>query len=127
MNADKNTISVQYVEFFLHSNNSHDILKLGMITVKMPVFKKDEACYLTLIHAPKDFDQTEKYKDQSIIGLCDQTNRLFIQQAGAKMDQKNRFSDAVFGDSFINLTKNQKALMASIRHLFIHLPKIRRQ
>ena len=84
LDAGTNAISVRYTEFFQHNDNSHDILKSGVVTVKTPELKDGEAYKLALINAPKNFDEAKKYKDQPIIGLYDAKNQLLVQQAGAK-------------------------------------------
>ena len=84
LDAGVNAISVRYNEFFQHSDNSHDILKSGVVTVKTPSLKDGETYRLALIQAPKDFDAAQKYKDQPIIGLYDAKNQLLVQQTGGK-------------------------------------------
>ena len=84
LDAGINAISVRYNEFFQHSDNSHDILKSGVVTVKTPSLKDGETYRLALIQAPKDFDAAQKYKNQPIIGLYDAKNQLLVQQTGAK-------------------------------------------
>lgn len=95
LDAGVNTISVRYNEFFQHSDNSHDILKSGVVTVKTPSLKDGETYRLALIQAPKDFDAAQKYKDQPIIGLYDAKNQLLVQQAGAKDGAKPWFGNRV--------------------------------
>ena len=95
LDAGVNTISVRYNEFFQHSDNSHDILKSGVVTVKTPSLKDGETYRLALIQAPKDFDAAQKYKDQPIIGLYDAKNQLLVQQAGAKDAAKPWFGNRV--------------------------------
>ena len=41
-----NSISVRYIEFFQHNDNSHDILKSDVVTVKTPELKDGES-YVT--------------------------------------------------------------------------------
>lgn len=95
LDAGVNAISVRYNEFFQHSDNSHDILKSGVVTVKTPSLKDGETYRLALIQAPKDFDAAQKYKDQPIIGLYDAKNQLLIQQTGAKDAAKPWFGNRV--------------------------------
>jgi uncharacterized protein YccT (UPF0319 family) len=95
LDAGVNAISVRYNEFFQHSDNSHDILKSGVVTVKTPSLKDGETYRLALIQAPKDFDAAQKYKDQPIIGLYDAKNQLLVQQAGAKDAAKPWFGNRV--------------------------------
>lgn len=90
-----NAISVRYNEFFQHSDNSHDILKSGVVTVKTPSLKDGETYRLALIQAPNDFDAAQKYKDQPIIGLYDAKNQLLVQQTGAKDAAKPWFGNRV--------------------------------
>jgi len=90
-----NAISVRYNEFFQHSDNSHDILKSGVVTVKTPSLKDGETYRLALIQAPKDFDAAQKYKNQPIIGLYDAKNQLLVQQTGAKDAAKPWFGNRV--------------------------------
>ena len=95
LDAGVNAISVRYNEFFQHSDNSHDILKSGVVTVKTPSLKDGETYRLALIQAPKDFDAAQKYKDQPIIGLYDAKNQLLVQQTGAKDAAKPWFGNRV--------------------------------
>lgn len=95
LDAGVNAISVRYNEFFQHSDNSHDILKSGVVTVKTPSLKDGETYRLALIQAPKDFDAAQKYKDQPIIGLYDAKNQLLVQQAGTKDAVKPWFGNRV--------------------------------
>ncbi|MBA4068390.1 DUF2057 domain-containing protein [Acinetobacter lwoffii] len=95
LDAGVNAISVRYNEFFQHSDNSHDILKSGVVTVKTPSLKDGETYRLALIQAPKDFDAAQKYKDQPIIGLYDAKNQLLVQQAGTKDAAKPWFGNRV--------------------------------
>ncbi|MCO8080478.1 MULTISPECIES: DUF2057 family protein [Acinetobacter] len=95
LDAGINAISVRYNEFFQHSDNSHDILKSGVVTVKTPSLKDGETYRLALIQAPKDFDAAQKYKNQPIIGLYDAKNQLLVQQTGAKDAAKPWFGNRV--------------------------------
>lgn len=95
LNAGVNAISVRYNEFFQHSDNSHDILKSGVVTVKTPELIEGETYRLALMSAPKDFDAAQKYKDQPIIGLYDAKNQLLVQQTGAKDAVKTWFGNHV--------------------------------
>ncbi|MGO1063391.1 DUF2057 family protein [Acinetobacter lwoffii] len=95
LDAGVNAISVRYNEFFQHSDNSHDILKSGVVTVKTPSLKDGETYRLALIQAPKDFDAAQKYKNQPIIGLYDAKNQLLVQQTGAKDSAKPWFGNRV--------------------------------
>lgn len=95
LDAGINAISVRYNEFFQHSDNSHDILKSGVVTVKTPSLKDGETYRLALIQAPKDFDAAQKYKNQPIIGLYDAKNQLLVQQTGAKDSAKPWFGNRV--------------------------------
>ena len=95
LDAGVNAISVRYNEFFQHSDNSHDILKSGVVTVKTPSLKDGETYRLALIQAPKDFDAAQKYKNQPIIGLYDAKNQLLVQQTGSKDAAKPWFGNRV--------------------------------
>lgn len=106
LDAGTNAISVRYTEFFQHNDNSHDILKSGVVTVKTPELKDGEAYKLALINAPKNFDEAKKYKDQPIIGLYDAKNQLLVQQAGAKDAAKPLLGQSVLGKS-VDLTTNK--------------------
>lgn len=113
LDAGENAISVRYTEFFQHADNSHDILRSGIVTVKTPVLKDGENYRLALIDAPKNFDAAQKYKDQPIIGLYDQQKQLLVKQAGAKAEQKAWFSTGAFGSSSVDLTKTKTAAPAN--------------
>ena len=106
LDAGTNAISVRYNEFFQHNDNSHDILKSGIVTVKTPELKDGETYKLGLINAPKNFDEAKKYKDQPIIGLYDAKNQLLVQQAGAKDAAKPLLGQSILGKS-VDLTTNK--------------------
>jgi len=106
LDAGTNAISVRYNEFFQHNDNSHDILKSGVVTVKTPELKDGETYKLGLINAPKNFDEAKKYKDQPIIGLYDAKNQLLVQQAGAKDAAKPLLGQSILGKS-VDLTTNK--------------------
>lgn len=106
LDVGTNAISVRYTEFFQHNDNSHDILKSGVVTVKTPELKDGEAYKLALINAPKNFDEAKKYKDQPIIGLYDAKNQLLVQQVGAKDAAKPLLGQSVLGKS-VDLTTNK--------------------
>lgn len=106
LDAGTNAISVRYNEFFQHNDNSHDILKSGVVTVKTPELKNGETYKLGLINAPKNFDEAKKYKDQPIIGLYDAKNQLLVQQAGAKDAAKPLLGQSILGKS-VDLTTNK--------------------
>lgn len=112
LDAGINTISVRYNEYFQHSDNSHDILKSGVITVKTPALKDGETYKLALINAPKDFEEAKQYKDQPIIGLFDVKNQLLVQQAGAKDAPKPWFGQSILGKS-VDLTRTKGATPAN--------------
>lgn len=104
LNAGENVINVRYTEFFQHPDNSHDILKSGVASIRTPVLVNGQEYRLALIDAPKDFDKAQKYKDQPIFGLYNKANQLLVQQQGAKQEQKAIFSNAIFGNN-LDLTK----------------------
>ena len=108
LNAGENVISVRYTEFFQHPDNSHDILKSGVASIRTPVLADGQQYRLALIDAPKDFDKAQKYKDQPIFGLYNKANQLLVQQQGAKQEQKAIFSNAIFGNN-LDLTKKTAA------------------
>ncbi|MCJ8512695.1 DUF2057 family protein [Acinetobacter lwoffii] len=110
LDAGVNAISVRYNEFFQHSDNSHDILKSGVVTVKTPSLKEGETYRLALIQAPKDFDAAQKYKDQPIIGLYDAKNQLLVQQTGAKDAAKPWFGNRVLTKKVDMTTKAATAV-----------------
>lgn len=97
LNAGTNVISVRYSGYYQHPDNSHDILKSGVVTVKTPALTDGNNYSLALINPPQDFDQAEKYKDEPIIGLYDQNKQLLVQQAGAKASKS--WLSSVFSDS----------------------------
>ena len=103
LDAGSNAISVRYTEYFQHPDNSHDILKSGVVTVKTPELKDGETYKLALINAPKDFDEAKNYKDQPIIGLYDAKNQLLVQQMGAKEAAKPLFGKSILSKS-VDLT-----------------------
>ena len=104
LNAGENVINIRYSEFFQHSDNSHDILKSDIASIRTPELVDGQEYRLALINAPKNFDLAQKYKDQPVFGLYNKSNQLLVQQAGAKQEQKAIFSNGVFGNA-IDLTK----------------------
>src|SRR5690606_30884671 len=100
-----NNISLRYTEFFQHNDNSHDILKSGIVTVKSSELKEGENYRLALINAPQNFDDAKKYKDQPVIGLYDAKNQLLVQQAGAKENAKPLLGSNIFTKSIDLTTK----------------------
>lgn len=105
LDPGSNSISVRYIEFFQHNDNSHDILKSDVVTVKTPELKDGESYRLALINAPKDFDTAQKYKDQPIIGLYDARNQLLVQQSGANSETKPLLGKSVLGKALDLTTK----------------------
>ncbi|WP_353141507.1 DUF2057 family protein [Acinetobacter pragensis] len=108
--AGENTINVRYSGYFQHADNSHDILKSGIVALKTPALVDGETYRLALIQAPQDFDEAQKYKDQPIFGLYNKENTLLVQQAGTKSEQKNWFSDALFNNQSDDLTNDKAAV-----------------
>jgi uncharacterized protein YccT (UPF0319 family) len=105
LDPGSNRISVRYIAFFQHNDNSHDILKSDVVTVKTPELKDGESYRLALINAPKDFDTAQKYKDQPIIGLYDARNQLLVQQSGANSETKPLLGKSVLGKALDLTTK----------------------
>lgn len=105
LDPGSNSISVRYTEFFQHNDNTHDILKSGVVTVKTPELKDGENYRLALINAPKDFDAAQKYKDQPIVGLYDAKNQLLVQQSGANSETKPLLGKSVLGKAVDLTTK----------------------
>lgn len=95
INAGESTLSVRYSGYYQHADNSHDILKSGIVAIKTPSLKDGETYKLALLEAPKDFDEAKKYKDQPIFALYNKQNTLLAQQQGDKAEQKNWFSNTV--------------------------------
>lgn len=92
-----NTISMRYQDYYSHADNSHDILKSGVLTLKSPSLQDGQSYRLALINSPKDFEAAKNYKDQPVIGLYDQNNKLLVKQEGTR-NQKSWLT-TVFSDS----------------------------
>lgn len=107
LDADENSISVRYQEYFQHWDNSHDILKSGVLTLKTPKLIDGQNYKLALINAPKSYEDAQKYKDQPIIGLYDAKNQLIAQQEGIKDAAKPLLGTLGFGKSVDLTTKKQ--------------------
>ena len=103
VDAGVNTLQVRYQGYYQHADNSHDVLKSGVVSLQTPALQDGVSYKLALIDAPKDFDQAERYKDQPIIGLYDQNNKLIVQQAGAK-NQKSWLANAFSDSSAVDLS-----------------------
>lgn len=95
INAGENTLSVRYSGYYQHADNSHDILRSGIVALKTPSLTDGETYNLALLQAPKDFDEAKKYKDQPIFALYNKQNTLIAQQQGNKAEPKNWFSDTL--------------------------------
>lgn len=110
LDAGVNTISVRYTEFFQHHDNSHDILKSGIVTMKTSELKDGESYHLALINAPKDFNEAQRYKDQPIIGLYDAKQQLLVQQAGTKDASTPWFGNSILSKTLDLTTKPKTAV-----------------
>lgn len=108
LDAGENSISVRYQEYFQHWDNSHDILKSGVVTLKTPALIDGQNYKLALVNAPKSYEDAQKYKDQPIVGLYDAKNQLIAQQAGIKDAAKPLFGTIGFGESVDLTTKKQE-------------------
>ena len=113
IDAGSNQISVRYTEYFQHYDNSHDILRSGVVTLTTPHLQDGSHYRLALIDAPKDFDAAKKYKDQPIIGLYNAQNKLLVQQSGASGVTKPWFA-TVGTDKVVDLTTPKVQQPASI-------------
>ena len=107
--AGENIINVRYSGYFQHADNSHDILKSGIVALKTPALVDGETYRLALVQAPQDFDEAQKYKDQPIFGLYNKENILLVQQAGIKSEQRNWFSDGLFNNKSVDFTNDKVA------------------
>lgn len=94
LDAGINKISVRYTDYFQHHDNSHDILKSGVVTVTTPGLQDGQTYRLGLINPPKDFDEAQEYKNQPVIGLYNSQNQLLVQQSGAVEVKKSLFGGA---------------------------------
>lgn len=105
LDAGSNLISVRYQQYFEHWDNSHDILKSGIVSIRTPELKDGETYHLALINAPKNFEDAQKFKDQPVVGLYDAKKQLLVQQAGAKDAAKPWFGNSVLGKTVDLRTK----------------------
>ena len=101
-------LSVRYQQYFEHLNGEHDILKSGMVTIKAPNLKDGQTYKLSLVNAPKDFDEAKKYAEQPTVAIYDRNNQLLVQQTGANNEQKPWLSTGIFGKT-VDLTSRNKA------------------
>lgn len=108
--AGESTLNVRYSGYYRHADNSHDILRSGIVALKTPALTDGETYSLALLQAPKDFDEAQKYKDQPIFGLYNKDHQLIAQQTGSKAEQKNWFSENLFGDEPVDAASNTLAL-----------------
>lgn len=107
LDAGSNSIRVRYQEYFEHWDNSHDILKSGVVTIKTPELKEGESYRLALINAPKNFEEAQKFKDQPVVALYDAKNQLLVQQSGANDAAKPWFQNSLVGKT-VDLTTKTK-------------------
>ena len=114
LDSGENSISVRYQEYFQHWDNSHDILKSGVVTIKTPNLIDGQHYRIALINAPKNFEDAQKYKDQPQIGLYDSKNQLLAQQSGLQDAKKPLFSITGFGKSVDLTTKKTEAAVTPI-------------
>lgn len=107
LDAGSNSIRVRYQEYFEHWDNSHDILKSDVVTIKTPELKEGESYRLALINAPKNFEEAQKFKDQPVVALYDAKNQLLVQQSGANDAAKPWFQNSLVGKT-VDLTTKTK-------------------
>lgn len=100
-------LSVRYQQYFEHLNGEHDILKSGVVTIKAPNLKDGQNYKLSLVNAPKDFDEAKKYAEQPTVAIYDHNNQLLVQQTGANNEQKPWLSTGIFGKA-VDLTSRNK-------------------
>jgi uncharacterized protein len=109
LDAGQNVLSVRYSEYFQHHDNSHDILRSGIVTIKTPNLQDGQQYKLALINPPKDFETAQEYKNQPVIGLYDAKNQLLVQQAGALGAAKPWFGGlSLTGEKTTDLTTGAK-------------------
>lgn len=133
LDAGINKISVRYTDYFQHHDNSHDILKSGLVTITTPELKDGENYSLKLMNAPKDFEEAQEYKNRPVIGLYNATSQLLVQQEGALQVEKSLFGNNFLGKT-LNLTSdksqtpvNQPAPTYTSTALESNIPKSQKQ
>lgn len=115
VDAGQHQISVRYTEYFQHYDNSHDIVRSGIIILLTPALVDGQTYHLGLINAPKDFEQAQAYKQQPIIGLYNANHQLLVQQAGAISAQKTVFKGLnSTQDSVVDLTSKSTQQPAAL-------------
>ena len=115
LDAGESSISVRYQEYFQHWDNSHDILKSGVVTLNTPKLIDGQNYKLALVNAPKNYEDAQKYKEQPVIGLYDAQNQLIAQQVGIKDAAKPLFGNVAFGKSVdLTMKKTEIAPTAAV-------------
>ncbi|NNH27381.1 DUF2057 domain-containing protein [Acinetobacter terrestris] len=96
VDAGESLISVRYTEYFEHLNGEHDIVKSGVVTLKIPLLKEGENYRLDLVNAPASFEAAKKYAEQPVIALMDNNKQILVQQSGANTEQKPWLGQGIF-------------------------------
>ncbi|ANF81840.1 hypothetical protein A3K93_06320 [Acinetobacter sp. NCu2D-2] len=99
LDANIKSISVRYQQYFEHLNDTHDILKSATVSIEQLNLIDGQSYRLGLVNAPKTFEQAQKYKEQPIVAIYDENNRVVAQQEGVKANSKSLLSS-------IGLTQN---------------------
>ncbi|MCH4247393.1 MAG: DUF2057 domain-containing protein [Acinetobacter populi] len=97
IDAGQHSISVKYQEIFNHNDGEHDVLKSNIVTLNQLELKDGQTYQLTLVNAPKTFEDGQKFAEQPVIGLKDAKGQLIAQQAGATSKSKPWLSQGIFG------------------------------
>ncbi|MCH4245197.1 YccT family protein [Acinetobacter gerneri] len=101
------SLSVRYQGYFEHMDGEHDILKSGVVTVTAPNLIDGQKYNISLVGAPRNFDEAKKFAEQPTVAIFDQNNKLIVQQTGANNQAKPWFKSGVFGRVF-DLTQDTK-------------------
>lgn len=107
VDAGQVALSVRYQQYFEHLDGEHDILKSGVITIKAPDLKDGHTYHLSLVNAPRSFDEAKSYVTQPIVAIYDRDNKLIVEQTGANTEAKPWLSSGVFS-KVVDLTSPKK-------------------
>lgn len=97
LDAGQHTISVKYQDIYYHNDGEHDVVKSNVVTLNQVPFKDGEEYQLTLLNAPKEFEQAKKFAEQPTIAIKNASGQIIAQQTGASSQSKSWLSNGIFG------------------------------
>ena len=118
LDAGVTKLSVRYTEYFEHLDNSHDILKSGIVTLTTPQLEDGKSYRLGLIDAPKNYEEAQTFKLKPSIGVFNAQNQLIAQQTGVAEVEKPLFGMGLLNKT-VDLTTTQVAAPVTTRNTVV--------